>query len=298
MAIAEKLYNNGLISYPRTETTKYPANVKISERISIMKRNVGNFIEEMDWESSNTISYNNSGIDVGDHQPILPTTKGFNYELDGEQRKIYELICRHFIASFNLPYRYHTKTVTFNFGNGLLINRQIRIIDEQGFTKILPWEKVGSTNFNNNLLNQKTIPIIEKIKIKEEKSTIPNNLTEFELIELMEKNRIGTDGSIPGHIDNILKRNYVEIDDETRCLKPTNLGLTLYNVYKQCIPELLNSKLRANVEKQLNQIAKGQKEYDDVRTQILEKFKQQFKIFKEKFPQYTQSFKGKLKFLI
>ena len=48
-------------------------------------------------------------------------------------------------------------------------------------------------------------------------------ISEAELIEEMEKNKIGTDASMSVHIENIVKRGYVEVTEDRRLI-PTNLG--------------------------------------------------------------------------
>lgn len=70
------------------------------------------------------------------------------------------------------------------------------------------------------------------MKLVEKQTSPPDYLTESELISLMEKHGIGTDASIPVHINNICERNYVTIIGGRR-LQPTNLGIVLVHGYQK-----------------------------------------------------------------
>lgn len=83
------------------------------------------------------------------------------------------------------------------------------------------------------------------LDIKEKMTTAPAYLTESELISKMEKNGIGTDASISTHIENILKRNYVELISG-RKMKPTKLGLVLAQGYHLIDSSLVLPKVRSD----------------------------------------------------
>jgi DNA topoisomerase-3 len=72
------------------------------------------------------------------------------------------------------------------------------------------------------------------VKLAERQTSPPDYLTEAELISLMEKHGIGTDASIPVHINNICERNYVAITSG-RKLKPTTLGVVLVHGYQKVL---------------------------------------------------------------
>lgn len=86
------------------------------------------------------------------------------------------------------------------------------------------------------LVEGETLPLAET-ELHQGKTSAPDYLTESELISLMEKHGIGTDASIPVHINNICERNYVTVQSGRRVV-PTELGITLVKGYQLIDPEL------------------------------------------------------------
>jgi DNA topoisomerase-3 len=104
---------------------------------------------------------------------------------------------------------------------------------------------------------------IANCHIREGKTSAPGYLTESELIGMMEKNGIGTDASIPTHINNVLTRNYVTLGPG-RTLVPTDLGIVLVHGYFRIDPDLVLPDVRAAIESFCNLIAKGIAKKDEV----------------------------------
>ena len=111
------------------------------------------------------------------------------------------------------------------------------------------------------------------LDLHEGHTTAPEHLTESDLINLMEKNKIGTDASMATHIHNICEREYVTVQSNMRRLVPTHLGVALVRSYKAIDNELVDPELRSKIEQSVELIAQGEVDFDEVLSEVLELFK-------------------------
>jgi DNA topoisomerase III len=98
MHAAENLYLQGYLSYPRTESTAYPASFDIAEQLRHQTRSPvwGEYVADL---LPNHWTRPKAGVDVGDHPPITPCRYASSSDLYGEQGRLYDLVVKHFLAS-------------------------------------------------------------------------------------------------------------------------------------------------------------------------------------------------------
>ncbi|KAI3414014.1 hypothetical protein GPALN_011480 [Globodera pallida] len=260
MAVAEHLYTRGYISYPRTETSAYPDSfdfVAALRELDKMPR-LGEIARQL---LSDGISKPKGGTNKGDHPPITPM-KATDGWISGDYARVHEYIVQHFLATLMRPCKYLTKTVKFDIG-GEEFQFQCRVDQTMADNALIVGQRIA----------------IKKVDMIERMTAPPDYLTESELISLMEKYGIGTDASIPVHINNICVRNYVKVEPNRRKLLPTTLGISLVHGYQRVDSDLILPTMRADVERQLDLIAKGKADYATMKNQTLEVFRQKFLYF-------------------
>ncbi|VDN37095.1 unnamed protein product [Gongylonema pulchrum] len=97
MAVAERLYNKGYISYPRTETNKFPNDIDLSTYVQqqLVSTEWGEFAQEVASRGPNP--RNGTQTDEA-HPPIHPLKYAGPNELVGLEWLLYEFVVRHFLA--------------------------------------------------------------------------------------------------------------------------------------------------------------------------------------------------------
>lgn len=275
MTIAERLYTQGYISYPRTESTQYAESFDLKEVLR-QQQNSPEWGAEVKKILQVGVSKPRKGHDAGDHPPITPCRAASRGELDGDSWKLYDYIVRHYIGTVSANCKYEQTTVTVMIGEEEFSFSGKKVTDP-GFTDVMTWQAIPAEENMPQVKEGDKLEITEA-KISDRQTSPPGYLTESDLITLMEKHGVGTDASIPVHINNICTRNYVKIETGRR-LVPTNLGIVLVHGYLKIDPDLVKPTMRSAVEKQLDLIAQGKADFQQVLHHTLEVFKRKFLYF-------------------
>lgn len=312
MQAAERLYLSGMLSYPRTESTAYPKSFDILG--SLQQQSSHPYWGE---HASNLLESGftkpRGGVDMGDHPPITPCRMVQPNELHGDSARVYELVTRHFLASVSPDAQYEETKVVLSAGQKQEFTASGKKLLSAGFLEALKGFSADVCVDNDqdgeahddaiegqfpSLDVNETFTIVSAltdaypcatIEIRESKTSAPSYLSESELISLMEKNGIGTDASIPTHINNIINRNYVSLETG-RKLVPTKLGTVLVQGYHRIDSDLVLPRVRSTIEAQCDQIATGKADKEEVVTHALRNFKNKFCYFRDNIGKMEELF--------
>ncbi|CAD7694740.1 unnamed protein product [Ostreobium quekettii] len=288
MQIAERLYIQGYMSYPRTESSAYSAGFDINGTIAAQRGHPiwGQYARGL-LEAG--VSRPKGGVDAGDHPPITPVRSATEADLGGgDAWRLYDYVVRHFLASVS-PDCVLKKTEATGTCGGETFSASGRRTIKPGYVAVMPWKKVEGEDLPP--LREGEVLPVKEVELHQGKTSPPGYLSESELISLMEKNGIGTDASISVHINNICERNYVQIQ-AGRSVVPTELGITLIKGYQLIDPELCRAQVRAHVEAQISLIAKGQADKQAVVDHSLLEFQQKFTYFVDKIDKMDALFEA------
>ena len=269
MKIAEKLYNRGYISYPRTETNIFPSSMNLNDLIQLQTcdQNWGEFAANLLVDGAHP----RQGTKTDNaHPPIHPTKH--TSDLDGNEKRLYELIVRHFLACCSKDAQGIETVVEIDIaGEGFSVKGLA--ITAKNYLNVYPYDK----------WSDKTLPVYHtgdtflptSIDMEESETQPPSLLTEADLIGLMEKHGIGTDATHAEHIETIKNRTYVGVQPDGTFV-PSELGMGLVEGYDTMGLEMSKPHLRAELESDLKKICLGQKDKDIVLGEQIQKYQEIF----------------------
>ena len=264
LEIAEQLYLSGFISYPRTETNKYANDFDFKSYLSeFEKSTIKEYKEYATQILLNPIISRNGTKDGHDHPPIHPIKVTSKKEITRSVSttgawEVYDFVVRHFFANLMNPAIFEKVKLEISINNEIFISTG-STLKNAGWLTVYPFEKK----------NEKLLPVveigeilsIEKIKQIKSKTTAPKQLTEAELLTLMDKHGIGTKSTAPSHIETNKRRGYFETKGKTISILDT--GFTLMDALNGSVSVLIKPEIRSKIESLIQEVEDGNKSFDD-----------------------------------
>jgi len=253
MAVAEELYMMGLTSYPRTDNTVYPPSLNLKN--ILQKLTNSPFSNEAKEVINNGRARPTRGKkQTTDHPPIHPVEAPNNRKLNSEQQKVYELICRRFLATLAKDAISETVDVIIDISKEKFKTSGYRLI-EANWRNIYKYFKDKGKPLPNLIEGEKVT--ISKINLKEDQTKPPQRYTQGSLIAKMEQLSLGTKSTRHEIINKLFSRRYVTL----KPLAPTPIAVAVVDALADCA--VVKPKMTAVLENDMDAISEGKKTLDE-----------------------------------
>ena len=255
--LAEDLYTDGYISYPRTDNTVYPVSLDLREVLGQLKRveGVGTHAEKL--LKSEKLSPTRGKKETTDHPPIYPTGYASKKALRDDQWKIYQLVVRRFLATLSDPARTLRTTVRLESG-GEPLTAGGTVVTQEGWLAVYPYSRRPDEEMPN-LSEGQEVEVVETEFLAKETQP-PGRYGQGRLIQVMEDLGLGTKATRPSIIQNLYDRGYVHDDP----LVPTETGMAVARALTDFASEIATHEMTAELEKNMDEISEGKTSKDAV----------------------------------
>jgi DNA topoisomerase-1 len=250
MRIAEDLYMDGFISYPRTDNTVYPASLPLRELVSSLVR-VKEFSAAaglLDGELKPT----RGKKETTDHPPIYPTQAIHPGALEGPKKRVYELVVRRFLATFSPPMITESTRADIEAGSETYFVRGSVVVDP-GYAAIYTYARSADEEIPA-LQEGQTLALDGEPWIVDKETQPPSRISQAKLIEMMEERGLGTKATRADIIQKLFDRGYVYSNPPV----PSETGIALYEAFKSYVPAMATPEMTAQLEAEMDRIAAGE----------------------------------------
>jgi DNA topoisomerase I len=254
MMHAQRLYEAGLITYMRTDSTTLSSNARQQAQVIIAKNYGKEYLQPRVFKSKSKNAQEA-------HEAIRPSN--LNIESAGktaQQQKIYQLIYQRTLASQMSDAKMLKTKVTVKFKNKDLPNFSIngsRLLFD-GWLKIDTFAKNEDTILpkihENDILN------LLEINTDAKKTQPPSRYSEASLIKELEKRGLGRPSTYATIVKTLYNRSYVE--KKNKALHPTDTGDAVSSFLEKYFENYISDDFTAKMENELDNIANKKLTYE------------------------------------
>lgn len=254
--VLQKLYEqHKLVTYPRTDSRYLTKDMEATmmDRLHGIAASYKDEVKPILANQGRVLAkrvFNNEK--VTDHHAIIPTEERVHLvDLSPDERKLYEMILRRFLAIFHNPYKYETIHAAIDVNGETFTARETAIID-LGYRKVErnTEEETGKQSLKNISKGQSFT--LQNAESAAKLTEPPLRYSEADILTQMEKYSLGTPATRAEIIERLLETEALERQNGR--LFPTKKGKQLMDLVNE---DLKSPELTAKWEQELEKIARG-----------------------------------------
>lgn len=291
----QELYEKKLVTYPRTDARVLSTAVaKVIDKNITGLRNIPEykeFVEEIlaakSYEGIAKTRYVNDK-QITDHYAIVPTGQGFNNlkNLSATSKAVYYAIVRRFLSIFYPAAVYKKISIALRRDTESFF-ASFKVLEKEGYLKVVnsfrkskaDGEETEEEKYDGAFLDKLkglkkgSILDVSGFNVKEGETSPPKRYNSGSMILAMENagqliedeelraqikgSGIGTSATRAEILKKLVDKKYINLNNKTQIITPSQLGEIVYDVVDNSIKRLLDPRLTASWEKGLTGVAEG-----------------------------------------
>lgn len=270
MQLAQTLYEQGLITYHRTDGVAVAPEAQTAAR-EVIQREYGDTYLPPTSPAYKVKSANAQEA----HEAIRPTdvSKPLEEHAEGDGAKLYALIWQRFIASQMTPARYTLTGALIHAGKSadkpfpLVFKAQGRELAFDGFLRV--YEEPDDLDAGDQdesgrvpALKEGQSLALLKLSIDESQTRPPSRFSEAALVQALEKHGVGRPSTYASMVSVVKSKGYVALKQKR--LVPTETGVKLCAFLVERFPQVFDVGYTARLEAALDRVAAGSVNQQDV----------------------------------
>ncbi len=268
--IAEKLYQSGLISYPRTSSQKLPKEIGYEKIIkNLSKQDKYSFASKILKGKLEPVQ--GKRVDTA-HPAVYPTGQKPKRKLSSLQNNVYDLIVRRFLASFGKDAKRESLRVGLDInGQNFYFNGKKTLVP--GWTDLYGKYAKREEILLPDLKEGDKLPINKK-ELFDKETPPPARFSQGSVLKEMENQGLGTKATRATILQTLYSRGYLM----GQSIEVTELGLSVSNILEKNVPDVVSEQLTRHFEEETDDILTGKNTREKV---VKEAEKEMEKISKE-----------------
>jgi len=257
LEIAQSLYINSYISYPRTSSNQLSESIgykKVLQKLSEQQMYTA-FAQELLKQKE---LKPNNGKKKDPAHPAIYVTGEIPRSLDVKEAKLYDLIVKRFLATFAAAAVRETVFVVVDMSGEKFLAKGTRTIKENWHKFYCPYVKLEEAEVTVQVGQELHV---NELRILDKQTTPPKRYTSASIIKALEKKNLGTKATRSEILESLFDRNYLKRGES---IEVTELGLTTVAVLEKYCPDILNEQLTRDFEVDMEKIRKGKSSEKDV----------------------------------